>query len=464
MSLGVGDIVGDYRIVGVIGVGGSGEVFRVEHTITRQAQAMKALVSGRHHPLDEEERFLREIQLQASLQHANIASVHNAFFTPGGLALVMELVEGESLDAILERGRIPLPLVLDYTLQVLEALRHAHARSILHRDVKPGNILITGKGVVKLTDFGLARATRSARLTQSGELAGSPYYMSPEQISDARLDARTDLYSLGVVLYEMATGRRPFPGDSSFEVMRAHIERPPIPPIDLEPAIGPDLNRVILTALAKDPAERFQSAAKFQQALQAARQNLQASATGTPRKRLPGIPLSRTARTFLLTGVGVCSLILAVALGVDDRAPAPPPASPQAAEPAPAPVAAPQPVEVAPAAPADAVQAPPATPPRKRVRRARELVILGAATPKPEPPPHVAAEAPAPGAEVPSPALEPPPAPPASALPETKVERIETPPPPAPKKRGNRLLRTLDKIIQPWKPGDDKPKDASLPK
>jgi hypothetical protein len=459
MSLGVGDIVGDYRIVAVIGVGGSGEVFRVEHTITRQAEAMKALSSGRYHPLDEEERFLREIQLQASLHHPNIASVHNAFFASGGLALVMELVEGESLDAILERGRIPLPVAVNYALQVLEALRHAHARSILHRDVKPGNILITPSGVVKLTDFGLARATKSARLTQSGELAGSPYYMSPEQISDAKLDGRTDLYSLGVVLYEMATGRRPFPGDNSFEVMRAHVERQPVPPMDLDPAIGPDLNCVILTAMAKDPGERFQSAAKFQQALEAARQSLLSSPAGARRKRLPGVPLSRTARIAILTGVGVCSLILAgvVATGDRARAPAAPPPAAVAA-PAPAPAA----IQPAPVAPAEAAEESATTLPRKRVRRARELVILGVATPKPEPPPHVAPGPPKRDAELPVPTVEPPP-PPSSETPRTKIERIEPPPAPAPKKRGNRVLRTLGKIVQPWKAGDDKQKASSSP-
>lgn len=463
MGLGVGEIVGDYRVVGVIGAGGSGEVYRVEHTITRQVQALKALSSGRCHPVDEEERFLREIQLQASLHHPNIASVHNAFFTPEGLALIMEFVEGEPLDAILARGRLPLPLVIDYVLQILAALRHAHARSILHRDVKPGNILITKDGTVKLTDFGLARAARSARLTQSGELAGSPYYMSPEQISDAKLDARTDLYSLGVVLYEMATGQRPFPGDSSFEVMRAHVENAPAPPIELEPAIGPDLDRVILAALAKDPADRVQSAENFQKALEAVRRNLALPPGESRRRRLPGLPLSRSMRNAVLVGVGAGSLILAAILSTEQPEPPAADAPPVIeVQPAPEPIAPPpqaapaeeEMIEEAPPAPARAVP--------RRARRPQDVIIHGAAVPKPESPsaaiPERVRRDPAPAATpaetvpqaVPAPA-EPLPAPPAAPAAA-----------PASKKRGNLVLRTLRKLVEPWTGGDDKqPKPAA---
>jgi len=472
MSLAVGEIVGDYRITGVIGGGGSGEVYRVEHTITRRVEALKALASGRHHPIDEEQRFLREIQVQASLQHPNIASVHNAFFTRDGLALIMELVEGEALDAILERGRIPLAAAVAYALQVLAALRYAHAHGVLHRDVKPGNIIVTRNGVVKLTDFGLARAARSARLTQSGELAGSPYYMSPEQIGDSPLDARTDLYSLGVVLYEMACGQRPFTGESSFAVMQAHVERKPVPPVEVDPTIGPALDCAILTALAKDPADRFQSAEKFEQALVAARETLHLPRSAVGRRRwtrLPGVPVSRTVRTAALIAVGVGALIAAAMVSTGrHQSPERPDRPPVAVEPRAAPALAVPPAAepqlAAPAAPleavADAAPAPePAPRPaaRKRAPRPRDVVILGAATYKPEAPPAVEGGAPLNPPVVDSaPAPGPPETAVVSAGPAATVTTA-----PAQKKRGNRMLRTLGKIVRPWKAGDKRPEDSA---
>lgn len=259
--------VGDYRLVAPLGAGAWGEVFKAEHVITRRIDAVKLL--GRTAPaaLDSEQRYLREIRLQASLDHPNIAAVHNAFRTPDGIALVMELVEGEPLDAILARGRLPLATGAGYVLQTLAALEYAHSRGVVHRDVKPSNILITPRGTVKLTDFGLARREESPRLTRSGEFAGSPYYMSPEQVVGlAPADARSDLYSVGVVLYEIAVGRRPFEDASAFQVMLKHRDCAPPPPLELEPA----LREVILKALEKEPAKRFASAAEFRAALERA--------------------------------------------------------------------------------------------------------------------------------------------------------------------------------------------------
>ena len=215
----VGDTVGPYRVTALAGRGGMGQVFRVEHTVTGQSEAMKVLLAE---PCGEAEaqRFLREIQLQAGLSHPNIAAVHNAFWLDGRLVMVMEWVEGEALETVLARERLPLPLVLSYAAQALAALAGAHSRVVLHRDVKPSNILLTADGTLKLTDFGLARDLRDRRLSQSGALLGSCHYMSPEQIRGLKhLDERSDLYSLGVVLYEMATGSKPFESDSAFELL-----------------------------------------------------------------------------------------------------------------------------------------------------------------------------------------------------------------------------------------------------
>jgi serine/threonine-protein kinase len=268
MSLEVGTQLGEYRILSRIGGGAYGEVFEAEHVITRRRDAIKVLVDGHLHIAREEQRFLREIQVQASLQHPNIAAVYNAFSTPHGLALVMELVRGEPLSAILARGRVPLHQGIGYVLGMLDGLSYAHTRGVVHRDIKPENIIVTPDGSVKLTDFGLARSPESPRLTQSGAFAGSPCYMSPEQgLGGSEADSRSDTYSAGVVLYEIVTGRLPFTGETAFAVMSQHQDSAPRPPVEFDPAIGTELNQVILTSLEKDLAKRFQTAADFHAAL-----------------------------------------------------------------------------------------------------------------------------------------------------------------------------------------------------
>ncbi|HEV3198040.1 MAG TPA: protein kinase [Bryobacteraceae bacterium] len=304
MSLEMGTQLGEYRILSRIGRGAYGDVFEAEHEITRRRDAIKVLVDGHLHVALDEQRFLREIQVQASLHHPNIAAVYTAFPTPHGLALVMELVRGESLSAILARGRVPLQRGIGYVLGMLEGLQYAHTQGIVHRDIKPENIIVTPDGSVKLTDFGLARSLSSPRLTQSGAFAGSPCYMSPEQgLGTGLIDSRSDIYSAGVVLYEIATGRPPFTGETTFAVMVAHQSSPPLPPVELDPTIGTELNQVILKALAKDLDERFQSAAAFHSALERLRE---------PTPQPPGIaPAVHLLPTRLLLTIGVCSIIAA---------------------------------------------------------------------------------------------------------------------------------------------------------
>ena len=290
MSLQIGTQVGDYRILGTVGAGAYGEVFQAEHLITHRVEALKIL--SNHPPGNSEpsQRFIREIQLQASLSHPNIAAVHNAFWTGEGLALVMELVHGEPLSAILHRGRVPLVPGVSYVLGTLAALGYAHSQGIVHRDIKPENIIVTPDGAVKLTDFGLARSPSSPRLTHSGEFAGSPSYMSPEQVlATGEIGAPSDIYSTGVVLYEIVTGRPPFPGDTSFAVMSGHRSAMPVPPSRINPAIPPALDQVILTALQKDPERRFRTATEFQIALH------QAAMLAVPANKQRALPLVAAA-------------------------------------------------------------------------------------------------------------------------------------------------------------------------
>jgi serine/threonine-protein kinase len=272
MSFGIGDTVGTYKIVAAIGAGGMGEVFRVEHVVTNRVEAMKILAAAASSSPEQDQRFLREIQVQASLSHPNIAAVHNAFWDNGHLVMIMELIQGASLRTLLEGARIPLTTAIDYACQALAALDYAHSHGVVHRDISPANMIITDDGILKLTDFGLAKSLKDIRLTQTGALVGSLYYTSPEQVrGESNLDARSDIYSVGAVLYEMATGIKLFTSANPFTLMLAHVEQPPRRPSELDPALPALVDATLLKALEKDPENRFQSAQVFRCALESVR-------------------------------------------------------------------------------------------------------------------------------------------------------------------------------------------------
>ena len=265
----IGDAVGDYRVIEIAGSGGMGTVYKIEHVITRRIEAMKLLPPGASDDPEQVARFEREIQVQARLHHPNIVAVYNAVRNGDLIALVMEYVEGESLQRMLEAGPLPVETAVDFTCQVLGALGYAHKAGVIHRDVAPANIIVTGDLTVKLTDFGLARAAMDIRLSASGVPLGSPWYMSPEQVRGVGpLDARTDLYAVGAVLHEMLTGAKLFEAAGAFAVMRAHVESVPAPPSSRNPKVPPALDDIVRKAVAKAPALRFQSADEFRVALQ----------------------------------------------------------------------------------------------------------------------------------------------------------------------------------------------------
>ena len=304
MSLEIGSRIGDYEIVSALGAGGMGKVFKVRNVISDRVEAMKVLLPDLEHEPELADRFMREIKVQASLQHPNIATLHTALRVDNQLLMLMELVEGITLDQRLQQGPIPLRDGVDYIGQVLGALGYAHQRGVIHRDIKPANMMLTAKGTVKLMDFGIAKAAADRRLTMTGTTLGSLYYMSPEQIKGtATLDARSDLYSVGVSLYEIVTGKKPFDGDSQFAIMAAHLEKMPVPPVTLDSKLPQALNDVILMSIAKQPEQRFQSAEAFGAALGSVRQSLglpavasasTSAATATMQARLPDtVPLSQ---------------------------------------------------------------------------------------------------------------------------------------------------------------------------
>lgn len=264
MNYRVGDKVGGYEVTGVLGAGGMGEIYEVRNVISDRVEAMKVLLSDLRSEAELAERFMREIKLQARLRHENIAGLHTAFEADGQLIMIMELVDGETLSEQLVHKGLDIAGAVDAALQSLAALDYAHSQGVVHRDIKPSNIMVTGDGVVKIMDFGIAKAAKDKSLTRTGNLIGSLHYMSPEQVrGDADVDGRTDIYSLGVVLYEMVTGRKPFDGNSEFSIMKAHLEEAPVPPDEIDGSVDPELSDVILTAMAKDRKERYQRAGAF---------------------------------------------------------------------------------------------------------------------------------------------------------------------------------------------------------
>src|SRR5262245_45201134 len=186
--------------------------------------------------------------------------------------MIMEFVEGQNLAERVKQGAIPTSEALAYIDQVLAALTYAHEQGVIHRDLKPANMMLTPDGVVKLTDFGVARSRNDEVLTATGTTTGSLAYMSPEQLNGGAVDARSDLYTLGISLYEMVTGRRPFKADSEFAMMLAQLKEQPRPPIELRSDLSPQLNEIILKMIAKNPIERFQSVSELRTALLGVRQ------------------------------------------------------------------------------------------------------------------------------------------------------------------------------------------------
>src|SRR5215470_2050762 len=275
MPLTSGTKLGPYEIQSALGAGGMGEVYRARDTRLDRLVAVKVLPSHLANA-EAKQRFDREARAVSALTHPNICTLYDVGHQDGISYIVMELLEGETVSHRLVRGALPPDQVLKYGSEICEGLEKAHRSGVVHRDLKPGNIMLTKSGA-KLLDFGLAKppapvTTGSAMtgavtmtspvtpLTQQGSLVGTFQYMSPEQIEGREADARSDIFSLGAVLYEMTTGKRAFEGKSMLSVASAILEKDPDPISSIQPLVPPALDHVIRTCLAKDPAERFQTA------------------------------------------------------------------------------------------------------------------------------------------------------------------------------------------------------------
>ena len=358
----VGQRLGDYEILGVLGAGGMGKVYKVRNTISDRVEAMKILLPDLAGQKELADRFLREIKVLASLSHPHIAGLRTALTLDNQLVMIMEFVDGVTLASRLQQGAIPPALAIKYIDQVLDALSYAHKQNIIHRDIKPANMMLTSDGTVKLMDFGIARSASDRSLTMTGTTLGSLNYMPPEQVKGDPADNRSDLYSLGVSLYELVTGQLPFQADSNYAIMAAHLQEEPRPPIVLRPGIPQPLNQIILMALAKDPNQRFQSADAFRGALKSVATPGDATLEVSPRTFVPSAA----------AGSGATQLFQQTPAAAAKTTPLPAPMF-QAQTPTP------QPTQRLAASPEVAEAAPPMPPPAQRGSGHRGLYIaLGA--------------------------------------------------------------------------------------
>jgi serine/threonine-protein kinase len=253
---------GRYRIVRKLGSGGMANVYLAEDEDLGRRVAIKILNDRYANDDAFIERFRREAKSAASLSHPHIVSIYDRGEAEGTYYIAMEVIEGRSLkELLLTRGPLPIVDAVHYARQILEALRFSHRHGIIHRDIKPHNCLVGEQGL-KVTDFGIARYGPS-QMTEAGSIMGTAQYLSPEQARGAPVTASSDLYSVGIVLYEMLTGRVPFTGDSAIEIAMKHLNDWPKPPSKLRPEIPADIDRIVLRALAKAPEERYQSAEEF---------------------------------------------------------------------------------------------------------------------------------------------------------------------------------------------------------
>jgi serine/threonine-protein kinase len=275
------ELGGRYRVEARIGSGGMADVFRGFDSVLHRTVAIKVLNARFASDAGFVERFRREAQAAARLNHPNIVGVFDHGADDGTQYIVMEFIEGRTLADALEAGRRPSPMqAAEVAQHICEALEAAHAQGVIHRDIKPANVMVTRDGTVKVMDFGIARLVSGPETApQTSAVLGTAAYLSPEQAQGQRVDARTDIYSLGTVLYEMLAGRPPFTGESPVAIAYKQVNEQPVPPSHVNPDVPSSLDAVVMRALAKNPANRYQSARDFADDLERVRDGRSVMAT-----------------------------------------------------------------------------------------------------------------------------------------------------------------------------------------
>jgi len=329
----VGKIIHHYQFIEKLGAGGMGEIWKAQDTRLNRTVAVKILTSASAGDPERRRRFIQEAQAASALNHPNIITIHDIISEGDAEYMVMEYVQGKTLIDLIPKGGLRVPQVLKYAVQMTDALQVAHSAGIIHRDLKPGNVMVTETGLVKVLDFGLAKLTDSSPLSQTGgesdatqtidqapltvegSIIGTVSYMSPEQAQGKRVDLRSDIFSLAVVLYEMVTGSRAFAGDSALSTLSAILrdEARPIP--EIAPDTPPQLEQVIHRCLRKNPDQRFQTMKEVQVALGALKHESDSGMLYRTRAGMDPWPKVKRSPMPLMIGAGVAAAVLAISGG-----------------------------------------------------------------------------------------------------------------------------------------------------
>lgn len=310
MGFAINQVIGHYKCLGIIDKPKAGVTYKVRNLTSGEVESLRALPAAGNGDRESAERLLREIRIQTRLSHPNIVEFHDAFELEGNLVMTTEFVEAPTLAEVCRSGPLPPDVAVRAIIQVLDGLEQAHSLGILHRGITAEHVALGPDGVVKLSGFDLAKPATDMKLTRIGTLPGDPRYMPPERIvGNGAPDSRSDLYSVGILLYQTLTGKVPFEAKQEVEILTAQVRTEPVPPSQVNPAIPSDLDRIVLTALRKDPNQRFADAKQFRDALAAFQPEQPAPIQPAPAREAPRPPAARWVYGLVVIAVGAALVI-----------------------------------------------------------------------------------------------------------------------------------------------------------